>query len=107
MGVKKQTSQGKVCRFEKVLGTRKLQEIEGPTPNRSISRGKNAICFVLFCREPQIRGFGKACTSSMGKQGHLCTRTWSPSQAAPQASPVALPLISPRFGPQGREGRRL
>ena len=49
MGVKKQTSQGKVCRFEKVLGTRKLQEIEGPTPNRSISRGKNAICFVLFC----------------------------------------------------------
>ena len=38
----------KVCLFEKVLGTRKLQEIEGPTPNRSISRGKNARVF-LFC----------------------------------------------------------
>lgn len=35
----------KVCRFEKV--TRKLQEIEGPTPNRSISRGRNAV--FLFC----------------------------------------------------------
>lgn len=37
----------KVCRFEKVLATRKRQETEGPTPDRSISRGRKAVSF--FC----------------------------------------------------------
>lgn len=98
----------KVCRFEKVLATRKLQETEGPTPNRSISRGRKAVLFFCFVfPKPQNSGFGKACTSSMGKQGHLCNRTWSPSQGAPQASPTALPFSSPRFGRQGRERRQI
>lgn len=77
----------KVCRFEKVLATRKFQETEGPTPNRSISRGRKAVlffCFVLFFRNPKTADLARRARVQWENKGTYATGRGLPLRGRPK-----------------------
>lgn len=100
----------KVCRFEKVLATRKRQETEGPTPDRSISRGRKAVsffcCFFFFPRNPKTADLARRARVQWENKGTYAPGRGLPLRGRPKLLQRPFPSAPRDLDPKaGRGGR--
>ena len=94
----------KVCRFEKVLGTRKLQETEGPSPNRSVSRGRKAV--AVFFRNPKSEDLARRARVQWENKDTYAPGCGLPLRGRPKLLPRPFPSAPRDLDPKaGRGGR--
>ena len=96
----------KVCRFEKVLGTRTLQETEGPTPNRSVSWGRKAVFVCLFFRNPKSGDLARRARVQWENKDTYAPGRGLPLRGRPKLLPRPFPSAPRDLDPKaGRGGR--